>query len=175
MRTALAEGIRVQAYCSMAFGCPFEGETDPNVVLEIAEAYAEGGAHVIGLADTLGHATPEQTRALVEQALKKTEPYQAEISLHMHDTKGRAQANCYEGLQLGVRQFDAAVGGCGGCNFAPGAEGNLSTQGLLAVLNHAEMEHGVDELGLQSAHEFLENKLGRTLRSCSADGWSSQQ
>mmetsp|Transcript_12671 Transcript_12671/g.23976 ORF Transcript_12671/g.23976 Transcript_12671/m.23976 type:complete len:93 (+) Transcript_12671:2-280(+) len=83
--------------------------------------------------------------------------------MHMHDTGGMAQQNCLEGLKLGITEFDSAVGGCGGCNFAPGAKGNLSTQKLLAVLDYYEMSHSVDKEKMASAHSFLETSLKRDL------------
>mmetsp|Transcript_10802 Transcript_10802/g.17548 ORF Transcript_10802/g.17548 Transcript_10802/m.17548 type:complete len:337 (-) Transcript_10802:194-1204(-) len=165
LEVARKEGLGVRAYCSMAFGCPFEGEVDPAVVVDISRAYAEGGAHVLGIADTLGCATPAQTRLLVNDimdALKAVENA-PKISLHMHDTNGRARDNCIEGMKIGVREFDAAVGGCGGCNFAPGAKGNLSTQGLLYAIDQAGCEHSVLEDELAVAHGFLEDKLQRPL------------
>ncbi|GAB5354041.1 hypothetical protein AAMO2058_000085900 [Amorphochlora amoebiformis] len=164
------EGIRVQAYASMAFGCPFEGEVDPNVVFDIVSTYGDMGADVIGLADTLGVAYPEQVRFLVGESIRVLggdSEAKEKLSLHMHDTSGTAQSTCYEGLRLGVRQFDSAVGGCGGCNFAPGAKGNLSTQSLLAVLDHAELDHGMDKVKLTEAHKFLETALKRPLDSTS--------
>eukprot|EP00468_Gymnochlora_sp_CCMP2014_P002482 CAMPEP_0167759748 /NCGR_PEP_ID=MMETSP0110_2-20121227/11195_1 /TAXON_ID=629695 /ORGANISM="Gymnochlora sp., Strain CCMP2014" /LENGTH=334 /DNA_ID=CAMNT_0007646167 /DNA_START=9 /DNA_END=1013 /DNA_ORIENTATION=+ len=157
-------GVRVQAYCSMAFGCPFEGDVDPEVVLKIVDAYGEAGADVIGLADTLGVAKPGQVTTLVEGSKKVLgDNVVDKLSLHMHDTTGTAQATCFEGYQLGVRQFDAAVGGCGGCNFAPGAKGNLSTQSLLSMLDYAQADHGMDMKRLHETHEFLETCLKREL------------
>mmetsp|Transcript_28836 Transcript_28836/g.40215 ORF Transcript_28836/g.40215 Transcript_28836/m.40215 type:complete len:333 (+) Transcript_28836:77-1075(+) len=165
LEAARKEGLGVRAYCSMAFGCPFEGEVEPAVVVDISQAYAEGGAHVLGVADTLGCATPSQTRSLIGGIMDslKTVENAPIISLHMHDTNGMARENCIAAMKIGVREFDAAVGGCGGCNFAPGAKGNLSTQGLLYAIGKAGCEHSVlgDELAV--AHSFLEDKLKRPL------------
>eukprot|EP00466_Bigelowiella_natans_P009177 jgi/Bigna1/73130/fgenesh1_pg.22_\ len=136
-----------------------------EATMKVLEVARKEGLGVLGIADTLGCATPAQTRLLVNDimdALKAVENA-PKISLHMHDTNGRARDNCIEGMKIGVREFDAAVGGCGGCNFAPGAKGNLSTQGLLYAIDQAGCEHSVLEDELAVAHGFLEDKLQRPL------------
>lgn len=158
---AKEEGLRVQAYASLAFGCPLEGDVDPDVVQGVVEKYAAHGADTIVLADTLGAGTPEQTTHLVSAA-KRVVPVER-LALHMHDTRGNAQANVAAAAELGVRRFDCATGGCGGCNFVPGAKGNISTQATLAVLEAMGIAHGMDWERLGDAHAFLEAAVGREL------------
>ena len=160
---AKRDGRKVQAYISLAFGCPFEGEVDPLAVQEIVDTYVDKGADIIMLADTLGVGTPEHVELLVQNAAKSIPVNR--IGLHLHDTKGRAQINAYAGAKNGVRRFDSATGGTGGCNFAPGAKGNISTQALLAVLDHLGIEHGMDRKKLNETNSFLEATLRKKLES----------
>lgn len=160
---AKQDGIRSQAYVSLAFGCPFEGDVDPKVVQDIVGTYVDAGADVVMLADTLGVAYPQQVEEVVSNALKIV-PVDR-LGLHMHDSAGRAQINIHAAALLGVRRFDAAVGGTGGCNFAPGAKGNVSTQGLLQVLDYMGIPHGMDLGVIEETQEHLERALQRKLIS----------
>jgi len=156
-----SEGITMRGYASMAFGCPFEGSTDPARVDEAVAAMVEAGAHDIILADTIGIGYPEQVRSLGNAALERVPG--ARLGLHMHDTYGRAAANCAVGVEMGMELMDAAVGGCGGCPFAPGAAGNLATEDLLSVLAEAGVAHGVDASELLVANRDLAAALSRPL------------
>jgi isopropylmalate/homocitrate/citramalate synthase len=131
------------------------------VVQHVVEQYVEHGADVIVLADTWGHGTPEQVAEIVSNALKVVPAHM--LGLHMHDTMGRARENCAAGADLGVRRFDSATGGCGGCNFVPDAQGNVSTQAVLGVLEGLGIEHGMDWGALDAAHCCLQGTLGREL------------
>ncbi len=126
---AKASGLYVRAYVSMAYVCPFDGVVPPEPVLELMQNFLQWGADLILPADTLGAAEPQMVQSLLEQA-QALMP-QAELGLHMHNTHGRALENCQVGWQLGLRHFDAAAAGTGGCPFAPGAAGNLSSSSLL--------------------------------------------
>lgn len=154
-----AEGYTMRGYASMAFGCPFEGETDPGRVDAAVAAMAEAGAADILLADTIGVGYPHQVRTLGSAALKHVPPER--LGLHMHDTYGRAAENCAEGVAMGMVHMDAAVGGCGGCPFAPGAAGNLATETLLATLDASGVDHGVDAERLEEARRALAVALDR--------------
>ena len=160
---AKTDGIRSQAYVSLAFGCPFEGDVDPAVVQDIVQTYADSGADVVMLADTLGVGYPSQVEELVSNALQAV-PVDR-LGLHMHDSAGRAQDNIYTAAKLGVRRFDAAVGGTGGCNFAPGAKGNVSTQALMQVLDYMGIPHGIDAEVIARTQVQLEQALKRPLIS----------
>jgi hydroxymethylglutaryl-CoA lyase len=126
---AKAHNVFVRAYVSMAYVCPFDGVVASEPVLELLQQFHQWGADLILPADTLGAAEPQAVRSLLEQA-KALLPTAA-LGLHMHNTHGRALENCQIGWQLGIRHFDAAAAGTGGCPFAPGAAGNLSSSSLL--------------------------------------------
>ena len=162
VRMAHAEGVKVRTYASMAFGCPFEGDVEEARVRAVVTAMAEAGADTVVLADTIGTGHPEQARALAELALEIVPAER--LGMHMHDTYGRAVDNCAVGVQLGLVHMDSAVGGCGGCPFAPGAAGNLATHDLLAMLDDAGVAHGVDSARLVDAHATLEAALGREMK-----------
>jgi hydroxymethylglutaryl-CoA lyase len=158
---AIAGGVRVRGYVSTAFGCPYEGAVDPGRVAEIAGQLLGMGCRQLSLGDTIGVATPAQTRALVRRVLAD---YPAEaIALHLHDTRGTALANVLAGLDLGIRTFDAAVGGLGGCPYAPGASGNLATEDLVYLLRGMGLETGVDLGRLVAAGILAERLVGRPL------------
>ncbi len=161
---ARADGVPVRMYLSMAFGSPREA-TPAQSVLELVEIFAAEGALVL-LADTVGVGQPAQTRALVEAALKILPAER--LGLHMHDTYGRALANCAAGAELGLRHFDASAGGTGGCPFAPGAAGNLATGALLAWAQERGLHGSMDAAALDRAAQYLAGLLGRPLALGSA-------
>jgi len=167
VRDAKTRGLHVRAYASMAFGCPFEGTTDPARVLEVVQATASAGADVVVLADTLGAATPKQVRSMVGMVTAGGDGAAvrvARLGLHMHDTHGRATANCGEGMLLGVPHVDAAVGGVGGCPFAPGSAGNLATHRLLAKADSLGAAHGMRVDEARGAGQWLRAALSASLR-----------
>lgn len=164
IENACAENLRVYAFASLAFGCPFEGKVDPNVVKDIVHAYSEMDCTRIVLADTQGVGHPEQVRELVN-LIDEIAPRE-KIGMHMHDTHQKAHLNIVEGLKLGIQHFDSATGGCGGCNFAPGALGNISTQKLLYTIETCTGEkykHGMDHNAIREAQEHLEHCLEKQL------------
>ena len=116
---AVAEGLKVRGYVSTLWGCPYEGEVDPRAGLRIARTLLEQGCYQISLGDTIGVGTPVQTKRILELFLGELPA--EELALHMHDTRGTALANIVVGLEMGIRTFDASVGGLGGCPYAPGA------------------------------------------------------
>ena len=139
---ALALGIRVRAYLSTAFGCPFEGAVDPGRVAEVADALIRMGAFEVAVSDTIGIAHPGQVPLVVGAVVDRVPLEQ--IALHFHDTRGTALANVLAALDLGITTFDASAGGLGGCPYAPGATGNLATEDLLYMLHGLGVETGVD-------------------------------
>lgn len=163
LTVARTEGFATKAYVSMCFGCPFEGDVDPAVVQDIVRAYAAVGADTIVICDTLGVGYADQTDGLINSALDEIPLEQ--LALHIHDTHGRGASICQRGFELGIRRFDSAVGGAGGCNFAPGAEGNIATERMLAQLQLVGAEHSMDQEELDETRGFLERQLGKTLRS----------
>ncbi|MFZ6761184.1 hydroxymethylglutaryl-CoA lyase [Pseudoroseomonas sp. WGS1072] len=152
-----------------AFGCNFQGEVPVSAVLDrIAAILAlAGGAGlerpVISLADTMAWATPPSIRRLVG-AVREKWP-ELELSLHLHDTRGLAMVNAWEGMRLGVTRFDAAVAGLGGCPFAKhaGAAGNLCTEDLALLCAEAGIETGLDLEALAEAGRLAETVVGHPL------------
>lgn len=152
-----------RAYISCAFGCPYEGKVDFGRVSDLAGKLADLECDEIVLADTIGVATPEMTRQLV-QAVAQQVPVQR-LALHLHDTRGQALANIYACLTLGVRVFDASVAGLGGCPYAPGATGNLATEDLVYMLEGCGIDTGLDLDQLIETGRFISAQLGRTNQS----------
>jgi hydroxymethylglutaryl-CoA lyase len=158
---ALEAGMRVRAYVSTVWGCPYEGEVDPERAVSIARRLLGMGCYQVSLGDTIGVATPKQTCAVVERMLEYVKPEQ--IALHMHDTRGTALANILVGLDLGIRDFDASVGGLGGCPYAPGAAGNCATEDLVYMLSGMGIETGIDLERLVEAGRVAESIVGHKL------------
>ncbi len=142
MDAARVASIPVRAAVSCMTDCPYEGATDPGTVVYVAKALADMGCYEIGLADTIGAATPEKTATVLDAVL---EVLPAErLAGHFHDTNGRALENIEVCLDRGLRVFDASVGGLGGCPYAPGATGNVATEAVLDRLNALGFETGLD-------------------------------
>jgi hydroxymethylglutaryl-CoA lyase len=156
-------GMRVRAYVSTCFGCPFEGAVPVDTVAGVAARLVEIGADEVALSDTIGVAHPGQVPEVVGAAAARI-PLE-KIALHFHDTRGTALVNVYAGLQAGVTTFDASVGGLGGCPFAPGAAGNLATEDLVYMLDGLGVETGVRLAGLVAASASIEPLLGHPLPS----------
>lgn len=154
-------GMRVRGYVSTVWGCPYEGEIDAARAIAIAKQLHDMGCYQISLGDTIGCGTPRQTREIMKRALGEL-PNQA-IAMHMHDTRGTALANIVVGLELGVRHFDASVGGMGGCPYAPGAAGNVATEDLTYMLHGMGVLTGLDLERLVEAARAAESIVGRTL------------
>ena len=155
--------IRVRAYVSAVWGCPYEGEVEPRESLNVAKRLIAMGAYEVSLGDTIGVGHPKQTRKVIE-TIGAEIPIE-KISMHMHDTWGRALSNCLVGLELGIRSFDSSIGGLGGCPYAPGASGNLATEDLVGMLHKMGYYTGIDWAQLISAGQLAQRLLGRTLPS----------
>jgi hydroxymethylglutaryl-CoA lyase len=160
---ASALGLRVRAYLSTSFGCPFEGEIAPARVAELAAALVDMGASEVAVSDTIGVGHPALVRTVVEAVAARV-PLER-IALHFHDTRGMALANVMAGLDLGVTTFDASAGGLGGCPYAPGATGNLATEDLIYMLDGLGVETGVSLPALLEASRVIEPKVGHDLPS----------
>ena len=153
----------IEGGISTAFGCSLQGVVPEAEVVRLAAALVEAGADKIALADTLGYASPSHVRRLVRSV-------RAEIgverlgNLHLHDTLGSALANCMAGLEEGIRGFDAALGGLGGCPFAPGSVGNAATEDLVYLLESEGCDTGIDLERLLASRQLLHEALpGETL------------
>jgi hydroxymethylglutaryl-CoA lyase len=158
---ALEAGMRVRAYVSTVWGCPYEGSVSPARSLEITKRLLALGCYQISLGDTIGVGTPLQTRDLCRMFLAEIPA--EKLALHLHDTRGTALANALVGLELGIRDFDASLGGIGGCPYAPGAAGNLATEDLVYMLHGMGLETGIDLEALIEAGRVAEGVVGRRL------------
>jgi isopropylmalate/homocitrate/citramalate synthase len=161
---ARTAGIRVRAYISVAFGCPYEGRVEPAQVRTIAERLFELGAEDVVLGDTIGVATPaDVARTMSEMfGLAPRERW----GLHFHDTRGMGLANILQCLDLGVASFDSSAGGLGGCPFAgPGAAGNVATEDLVYLLDGLGISHGVDLEQVLAASRSIVEEVGHPLTS----------
>jgi len=160
---ALRTSLRVRAYLSTSFGCPFEGEVDPERVIELCERLLDLGASEVAVSDTIGVAHPGQVGRLLERLLQRLPPSQ--VALHFHDTRGTALANVLIALQHGITTFDSSAGGLGGCPFAPGAAGNLATEDLLYLLDGLRIHTGVALPSVVAASRAIEHVVGHPLPS----------
>lgn len=158
---ARAAGMRVRGYVSTVWGCPYEGAVSPDKSIAIAKKLYEMGCYQISFGDTIGAGTPKLTREIITRALAEL-PNEA-VAMHMHDTRGTALANVLVGLELGVRHFDASVGGMGGCPYAPGAAGNVATEDLVYMLHGMGVGTGVDLERLVESARVAESLVGRQL------------
>jgi len=156
---ARAEKLRVRAYVSTAFGCPYEGPVSPDAVREVVHKLLDLQVDEISLGDTIGVATPANVFDVIE-TLYESGVTRGVLALHFHDTRGTALANVYAGLECGITTFDSSAGGLGGCPFAPGAAGNLATEDLLYLLQGLRIETGVSLPRVVSASRFLSEALG---------------
>lgn len=139
---ALAAGLPVRGYISCVVECPYDGPVAPAAVAEVAKALAQMGVYEISLGDTIGRGTPRAITAMI-RAVRAALP-DMPLAGHFHDTSGRAVENVAAALAEGVQVFDTAVGGLGGCPYAPGAAGNLATETLIAFLEGERLAHGLD-------------------------------
>ncbi len=160
---ALAAGLRVRAYLSTSFGCPFEGAVPVPRVIDLTRQLLDFGAYEVSVSDTIGIAHPRQVSALLEEL--GTRVPLGSVALHFHDTRGTALANVYAALQAGVATFDAAAGGLGGCPYAPGATGNLATEDLVYMLDGLGLATGIQLDGIIEASRAIEPLVGHPLSS----------
>jgi hydroxymethylglutaryl-CoA lyase len=141
-QAAIADGTPVRGYISCVTDCPFDGPTPPSDVARVAATLRNIGCYEISLGDTIGQGRPETVDAMLAAVLDEVAP--EELAGHFHDTAGRALANIEVSLARGLRVFDAAVGGLGGCPYAPGAEGNVATEAVAARVADLGYDTGLD-------------------------------
>jgi isopropylmalate/homocitrate/citramalate synthase len=161
-----------RGYVSTAFGCPFTGRVRPSDAVAVAVRLIDAGLDEVCFGDTIGVAVPSQVDDLIGEATQAGIGPER-LALHLHDTRGTALANVVAGLGAGVRCFDSATGGTGGCPYAPGAAGNLATEDLVYLLDGLGYEHGVRLEGVLEAARFISAALGRPIASKvgQAGGW----
>jgi len=152
MTHAAEDGVRVRGYVSCVTDCPYDGPIAPRQVADVAARLAALGCYEISLGDTIGAATPARAEAMLQAVLGELPA--SRLAGHFHDTQGRALANIDMALAAGVRVFDSAVGGLGGCPYAPGASGNVATEAVVDHLRARGFETGVDRPALLAAAAF---------------------
>lgn len=157
-------GKRVQVSVQSAFGCGFEGPVDPERVMHIVASYLEQGLHAISLADTAGHAHPDQVRAMVERILHM-EPT-AEVTAHIHNTYGLGMASTYAAIGAGARCVETAFGGLGGCPFTKVAAGNVATEDLVHGLQRVDHCPDIDLQTVIAVAREVAGHFGRELPGC---------
>lgn len=155
--------IPLSATISVAFGDPFSGEVDPNVVANLAAQAQRAGVAEVGLGDTIGVATPWDVRRVVDEVrMQAPDVY---LRLHFHDTRGAGLANVAAAIEAEVDVIDASCGGIGGCPFAPAATGNVATEDVVYMLERAGFDTGLDLGKLIETAKWLEGALGHPVSS----------
>ncbi|HYD61175.1 MAG TPA: hydroxymethylglutaryl-CoA lyase [Noviherbaspirillum sp.] len=151
--------IRLRGSISCAFGCPYQGEVSPESVADVVRRLRDLGCDEIDIADTIGVGTPRHVQKVMERAAKEF-PI-AQLSGHFHDTYGQALANIYAAMEVGVAIFHSSVAGLGGCPYAKGATGNVSTEDVLYMMTGLGVETGIDLDKVVDAGQFISQHLGR--------------
>ncbi len=155
------KNIAKKGAIACAFGCPFEGELPPQAINNIAAHYYRLGFRALTLGDTTGMATPRLVTQTVSE-LRAAFP-DMKLSLHFHNTRGLGLVNVMAGLYAGVDSFESSIGGLGGCPFAPGASGNISTEDLVYLLDEMGIHTGIKLEPLIEVAQRMESILGRSL------------
>lgn len=158
---AKQQGRDAQVTIGAAFGCPFDGEVPPERVIQMARTLAQANPVEIGLADTIGVAVPAQVAHLVTQVRETIAPIP--VRVHLHDTRNTAVANAWAAVEAGAATLDAALGGIGGCPFAPAATGNVATEDLLYMLHRSRIATGYDLDATIEHARWLAQVMGKQL------------
>jgi isopropylmalate/homocitrate/citramalate synthase len=166
------EKIRVRAYISVCWGCPYEGKVKAAKVVKQARSLIDLGVEQVSLGDTIGVATPREVVSLLLRV--RPEIARDQIAGHFHDTRGTALPNCLAAVGFGVRTLDASSGGLGGCNYAPGAAGNVATEDLVYMLEGMGIRTRVDLEKLCQASRIAVTGLGRVPTSKYLQAWLSK-
>jgi hydroxymethylglutaryl-CoA lyase len=156
-------GATCQVIVSTAWGCPYEGDVPVQRVVSVAGRAIADGADSISFGDTTGMATPTRVWSLVGE-FRSAYP-ETPLNLHFHNTRGTGLANVLAALELGVADFDASVGGLGGCPYAPGATGNIATEELIYMVQDMGIDTGIDLEAMIDAAADAERIVGRQLSS----------
>lgn len=151
--------LPVRGYVSCVLGCPYQGQVEPEAVLEVSQQLLDMGCYEISLGDTIGVGTAASMERLLTTLLKHIPA--DKLAVHCHDTYGQALANVLRALQMGVSVVDSSVAGLGGCPYAPGAAGNVATEDLLYMLHGLNIETGVDLDAVIAAGNWISDQLGR--------------
>jgi hydroxymethylglutaryl-CoA lyase len=158
---ASERGCTVDVAISVSFGCPFEGRVAPELVVRLCADLAKRGVAEIGIADTIGVATPADVTRMC-RLIAATVPLDR-ASLHVHDTRGLGVANVIAAFEAGIRRFDGSVGGVGGCPFAPRSTGNVCSEDAIQALDALGADTGIDLEAMCRVAETLATELGHAL------------
>jgi hydroxymethylglutaryl-CoA lyase len=158
VRTAKTAGLTVRGGLQCAFGCRFEGRIDPETVIDLAKRHLDLDIDELALADSTGMANPRSMQELMAPIVEMAGD--RPVILHLHDTEGKGIANAMAAIQVGVRVFDTAFGGMGGCPFIKGATGNIATEDLVAMLHQMGIDTGVDVRAVAAISRSLEEHFG---------------
>ncbi|MGE5649507.1 hydroxymethylglutaryl-CoA lyase [Noviherbaspirillum sp. UKPF54] len=162
-QAAKQNNVRLRGSISCAFGCPYQGEVSADSVADVVRRLRELGCDEIDIADTIGVGTPKKVQAVMERAAREF-PI-ARLSGHFHDTYGQALANIYASMEVGIAIFHSSVAGLGGCPYAKGATGNVSTEDVLYMMNGLGISTGIDLDAVVDAGQFISRHLGRKAAS----------
>jgi hydroxymethylglutaryl-CoA lyase len=158
---ATGAGVACSAVVSTAFGCPFEGEVDPEAVLAVAGRCLEAGYPEVALADTIGVAVPAQVRAVAAAVRGLPRGDRVRLRAHFHNTRNTGYANALAAVESGVRVLDASLGGIGGCPFAPKATGNIATEDLQYLMERSGYATGLQLPALAETGTWVAHQLGK--------------
>src|SRR6202045_4790463 len=159
VRLARQEGRRAQITISTAFGCPFDGEVNPQRVVDMAKIAAAAGPVEVAIADTIGVAGPRDVAELVARVKAAIAPLP--VRVHFHNTRNKGLANVWAAVNAGASTVDASLGGLGGCPFAPRATGNVPTEDVVYMLQRSGYETGLDVERLITSARWLGTAMGR--------------
>ncbi|WP_321490486.1 hydroxymethylglutaryl-CoA lyase [uncultured Hyphomonas sp.] len=164
IRLAQANGVSGQATIAVSFGCPFENAVSHDRVVEIARSLAAANPREIALADTIGVAAPLEVEQLVGRVVTAVAPIP--VRLHFHDTRGTGIANVWSGVKAGAKTVDASVGGLGGCPYAPGAAGNVSSEDVAYLFERAGAPIELDRAQLTHTARWIRELLSKEVSDC---------
>ena len=150
--------IPVRGYTSCVLGCPYEGDIDVSEVVRVSKALIDMGCYEVSLGDTIGIGTPTKARDMISAVVHEVPA--EKLSLHFHDTRGQALANIFTCLEYGVPNIDSSVAGLGGCPYAAGASGNVSTEDVVYMLHGMGIETGIDLEKLVAAGHYITAQIG---------------
>ncbi len=163
MALAKKHKIKVRGYLSTCFYCPYEGKIKPQKAVPLAKRLIAMGCYEVSIGDTLGAANPKEVKTLI-QILKRSIPIK-KLAMHFHDTRGTALANILQSYELGITTFDSSLGGLGGCPYAPGAQGNVSTEDVVYMFDGMGIETGVDLTKLIEVNHWMTKQMEKALPS----------
>ncbi|GAC1547028.1 MAG: hydroxymethylglutaryl-CoA lyase [Collimonas sp.] len=158
-QAAKQEGKRLRGSISCAFGCPYQGEVSIDSVVDVLHRLRDLGCDEIDIADTIGVATPNKVHAVMQRLVQEF-PIER-LSGHFHDTYGQALANIYASLEVGISIYHSSVAGLGGCPYAKGATGNVSSEDVLYLMQGLGIDTGIDLDAVVDAGQFISAHLGR--------------